>query len=173
MRFLSDRSIEMHKEHYNTLTLRYKVFEKSYPEIKDKGIREIYRCSVPLSEKREAVRLYSDILAHKIYFSSFGARNAVSRRVKDEYASVASFLYLLSEECMKCREGFLLIYENRGKISTYCGDEYDKVLLKNEALLALDLYEHAYFLDYGFDREKYVLNAISHLDLEKIEKSAN
>lgn len=173
MRFLSERSIEMHKDYYNTLMLRYKIFEKSYPELKDNGLNGIYRCKIPLSEKKEAARLYSDILMHKIYFSSFCERNATSHRLKEEYGSVASFLYILSEECMKCRCGFLLIYEERGKICLYCGDECERIIMKNNPLLALDLYEHAYFPDYGFDREKYILNAISHFDLSKIEKSAN
>ena len=70
MRFLSERNIEMHKEYLNTLILKYSVFEKSYPAILGKDINGIHKTRISTSEREEAARLYSEILMHKIYFSS-------------------------------------------------------------------------------------------------------
>ena len=71
MNFLSERNIEMHKEYLNTLLCRYKIFEKSYPELSGKDISQIYRTKIINSERDAAIKLLSEILAHKIYFSSF------------------------------------------------------------------------------------------------------
>lgn len=173
MRFLSDRNIEMHKEYLNTLILKYSIFEKSYPELKGLDINGIYRVKLPLSEREAAARLYAEIQAHKLYFSSFSERNLTSDRIKREYGSVPSFLYFLSEECKKVRQGFLFVCDSGKRISVHAAEDCVKLLRSERTVLALDLCEHAYFYDYGFEKDKYVLNAISHFDLGKIEKSAN
>lgn len=171
MRFLSDRNIEMHKEYYNTLILRYRIFEKSYPELLGRDINGIYKAKIPYYEREEAAKLYSEILSHKIYFSSFSERNLSSERIKKEYGSVASFLYFVGEESKKISTGFLFICDSGNKISVNYSRDCERILRTEKAVLALDLCEHAYFYDYGFDREKYVLSAISHFDFDKIEKS--
>ncbi len=173
MNFLSDRSLEMHKEYQNDLILKYRIFEKSYPELKNSDINGIYKSRIQRSERAAAAKLYSEILAHKIYFSSFTEHNSPCERIKREYGSVAGFLYVIKEKCRECDGGFLLIYDDRGRIFAYCGRDYEKILSSKNVVLALDLCEHAYFYDYGFKKEDYVINAISHFDFSKIEKSHN
>ena len=34
--------------------------------------------------------------------------------------------------------------------------------------LAIDVSEHAYFLDYGFDKQRYIMAALPFLDLSKL-----
>ena len=104
-----------------------------------------------------------------IYFSSFSRQNLVSDRINKEFGSIAEFLYEISEACSKVKTGFLLIYDFRGRLEIYCGDDYQKVLAEKKVILALDLFEHAYFYDYGFERKKYVMNAISHFDFNKLQ----
>ena len=173
MRFLSERNIEMHREYLNTLVLKYNIFLKSYPELVGRDIKGILKSSIPLSERAEAEKLYSEIIAHKLYFSSFSERNLSSDRIKKEYGSVASFLYFVAEECKKADKGFLFICDDGKALSVITAERCENVFRTKKAVLALDLCEHAYFYDYGFERERYVLNAISHFDLCKIEKSAN
>ena len=173
MKFLSERNVEMHREYLNNLILKYKIFEKSYPELIGCDINGIYKTKIRISEREAAANLFSEIQAHKIYFSSFEKRNSASLRIKNQYGSVAAFLYAVREMAKESRHGFLLIYEDREKIGIYCGEEYEKILRCKKVLLALDLCEHAYFYDYGFNKEDYLVNAISYFDLGKIEKSNN
>ena len=168
MRFLSERNIEMHREYLNGLILKYRIFEKSYPELSGCNIDGIYKAKIPFSERIEAANLYSEILAHKTYFSSFGNRNSKSERIKNEFGSVAQFLYEIREHSKHSEHGFLLIYDDKGKLGIYCGAQYEKILRFKKVLLALDLCEHAYFYDYGFKKDEYVLSAISHFDLNKV-----
>ncbi len=173
MRFLSERNIEMHREYLNTLMLKYSIFEKSYPALVGCDVSEICKLGIKSSEREAAIRLYSEIVLHKLYFSSFSERNLFSMRIKNQYGSVASFLYQVREECKNADTGFLLVYDGGKDISFDVATHYRKICWSKNPILALDLCEHAYFYDYGFDRERYVLEAISHFDLSKIEKSAN
>ena len=171
MQFLSERNIEMHEEYLKKLKLKYGVFEKSYPTLCGAGLREIYRARLPLSEREEAARLFAEIRAHGIFFSSFANKNLRCPRIERAFGSVASFLYEIGEYLKGSRADFLFIFEEKGKIRFKAECEYEWILEKFAPPLALDLCEHAYFSDYGFDREGYISSAISHFDFSKIEKS--
>ena len=173
MNFLSEHNIEMHKEYLNGLRLKLRIFEKSYPKIVGKDIKEMFKIKIPKSEREIILKLRAEIEAHRLYFSSFSEQRKNSERIKKEYGSVPEFLYELNKAANASTSGFLLIYEQFSKIQIYTGDEYYKIIASGKALLGLDLCEHAYFYDYGFSREKYILNAISHFDLAKCEKSMN
>ena len=173
MDFLSERNLEQHKEYLNNLILQYNVFIKSYTILEGLDIDGIYKSAIPFYEREECAILLGKITAHKIFFSSFGKRNLHSERIKKEYGSEASFLYQALNECRKTESGFLLDYEEKGKIAFSCTEQYYKVMRYKNVKLALDLYEHAYFYDYGFNREAYISNALSYLDFNNIEKSDN
>ena len=168
MKFLSERNLELHKEYLNNLMLRYRVFEKSYPELLGADLKNILSAKIKNSEKNEAFLLYGEILAHKLYFSSFGNQNAKNSSVSEQFGSEAQFLYELSLNAKKCSHGFLLLFKSKKGIECYFGSEYHQYFLKNKPILALDLCEHAYFYDYGFDKNSYVINALSRLDLSVI-----
>ena len=93
MDFLSENNIEMHKSYLNGLMLNYNIFEKSYPELVSLDIAGIYKTRIKYSEKEKAAALLSEIIAHKIYFSSFSRQNLVSERINKEFGSIAEFLY--------------------------------------------------------------------------------
>ena len=171
MNFLSERSIELHKEYLNTIMLRYKIFEKSYPELYGRDIEGIYKTRIPITEREEAGKLLSEIMAHRLFFSSFSSPNTNSARIKREYGSVAAFLYRICELCKDSRSGFLLVYEDKGRLNLSCTEEYERIFRRKKVILTLDVCEHSYFLDYGFDKDRYVMNACRYLDLSKIEKS--
>ena len=169
MKFLSDRSVEMHREYLNALLLRYRIFEKSYKELIGSDIEGILRARIPLREREEAARLYSEILAHRIFFSSFSERNTTSEQIKREYGSVASFLYGLFSMAKDFSFGFLCVYEDKGRIVASCERELLNLFKRKRVLLAVDLYEHVYFYDYGFKKEEYLMSALQYLDLTKAD----
>ena len=168
MDFLSDRNRRMHAEYLENLGCKFSIFEKSYPELCDKDLRGILRCKIPRAERDLAFSLKCEIIAHQIYFSSFSESGEVSKIVKKKYGSEAAFLYMLYEKCNEA-EGFLFIYVNKSKEPDfYIGKEYGDILLKCKPCLAVDLFEHAYFYDYGFDKSSYLKQALSSLSLSKL-----
>jgi superoxide dismutase len=89
--------------------------------------------------------------------------------VRKCYGSEAAFLYELQKEMIAAEGKFFYIYSNGKAVKTRCGDERE--LLKTcGGVLAVDLSEHAYFMDYGFDKAEYVRKLLPYIDLSILDK---
>jgi len=169
MDFLSQDTQLKHREFLNQRRLQYSVLEKSYRSLAGCSLREIEGKRLPRDAKREAFSLKAEILLHELYFDSFSDKFTPSEAVKRFFGSEASFLYEIESSLRETRAvGFLLVYSDGGKLKfSHIYDDFD-ILADAKPLLAVDLWEHAYFSDYGFDRARYIKNALLHLDFNKI-----
>ncbi|MBO5906844.1 MAG: hypothetical protein J6Q85_01640 [Clostridia bacterium] len=165
--FLTKENITDHFSYLKGLRLRYSILEKSIPEIKGKSVCEIYRMRIKQEIKNEILPLINSIICHKIYFSSFSERPATCSKIKELYISEPSFLYELYEIGRSANGGFLLI--GRDGVAprvTVCSDF--SASIPSGVCLALDLCEHAYFLDYRFAKEKYLKAMLQFLNLSRL-----
>ncbi len=169
MNFVSESNIARHKEYLRELKLRMSIFEKSYPDMQGAALGGIMRARAARSERELALRLKAEINAHELYFSSFGNSGCRSEKVRSAYGSEAAFLYRLLCECREARGGFLFVFAEGRGVDYYVGEEYARWLVGKSPILALDLCEHAYFMDYGFHRDDYLKAALSRLNLSKME----
>lgn len=163
--FLSDRSIKLHKEYLEKLKLQYSILEKSFPSIVGKNISDIQR--MKLRDKDEIISLRCNAKCHELFFNSFGKENQTSMRIRESYGSEAGFLYEIYAEAKNVESGFAFITVRRGRPEVLFGG-YTMLMKLCEPLLVLDLCEHAYFLDYGFDKEEYVRSMLPYLNLNKL-----
>ena len=168
MNFLSERNLEMHREYLNNLILRYNVFEKSYPELRNAKPSNIRKTRIRRSELDAAQSLFFEIEHHKIFFSSFCDRRVFSERVRKEFGTSENFIYKLKCKAETIDCGFLCVCESRGRISFLEAKRPSDLASIDSVKLSLDLCEHAYFYDYGFDKNAYVEGAVSHFDLGKL-----
>ena len=166
--FLSEHNIDLHVQHLEELRLRLSIFSKSGYEIIGKSYHEL--CRIRLGDARgEILSLASDIFYHELYFSSFGMGGTKAASRGSRYSSAAGFLYELEREAMRHTEGFLLVYQD--SVGAVIGHSASMVHRRlGEPKLAIDLAEHAYFIDYGFDKLSYVRAALTRLELSKIDK---
>ncbi len=141
--FVSAENLAAHKEHLASLQMKKKIS----------------------TSDKEIARLDMQIRSHELYFSSFRRDRAPCARIKEGYRSENSFCFSLMEYARDFRFGFLYIYPC--KRFPYVGFGADEKNL-SRAVLAVDLWEHAYFLDYGFDFESYLKAALSHLDFTRL-----
>ena len=167
MRFVSERALSLHKEYVEAERLRLSVIEKTYPELSGRSARDILRTKC--ADKREAARLKLNISCHELYFSSFGGQYAASEAIRRSYGSEATFLYKLGKFAEECGERFAFIYADGKAVRVRGGDEWS-LLRIDEGPLVIDLFEHAYFLDYGFDKKAYIKNLLPYLDLSLLDK---
>ncbi len=167
--FLSDEAVRLHKEYLQNLKLRYSVLTKSVPQLVGKNIKDVKWLKIKKEDKRQAEELLGNILAHELYFNSFSHEVRQSRCVSALFGSEASFLYEVYLDLKEQPSGFLLIYKESGAIKYVTSDEPWVYFIRIAPLLAVDLYEHAYFLDWGFDRDGYIKGALSRLDLSKLD----
>ena len=169
---LSEEAINLHLEYLRSLKLRYSILEKSIISIKNKTPIEISRQKMKTKDKSDTLYLLGEVILHDVFFSSFGpSEYRSSDIVRSSYGSEAMLFHRLFSEGMKTPYGFLAIYSDGEKICTASSCDFLKLTLPKTPDLAIDLCEHAYFSDYGFDKEKYLLTAISHLDLSRLSKN--
>lgn len=162
--FLTEENISVHKEYAKTLRLRHSIMEKSIPEIKGKSIFDIEKMKLKKSDKEQILPDLSEYLAHELFFKSFTNLPSKSPLIKKYYSSEEAFLYEIMTVCMKNREGFVFVcLGDRGEPKIQACQS--GVIPKSAPRLAVDVCEHAYFLDYRFEKEQYLKNALSHLDL--------
>ena len=169
--FVSENTNRQHKEHLNELMLRYSILVKSIPELVGLDIHDIMRSgNVLRAVKGEAIGLLSEIEAHKLYFSSFAESGSRCLRLKEQYGSESLFLYSVLRGARDFGEGYCFVVKSFGKVYAI-NSKSPAEIYKNErlsAVLCIDLYEHSYFCDYGFNREEYLNAALSRLNLSKL-----
>ena len=168
----TEESIDAHREYLRGIKLKYSILEKSIPSIKNKNPNEIIRQKMSAEDKTDTLRLLSEMLLHEVFFSSFGGvRYLPSETVRRSYGSEAALLYRLLREGMNSDYGFLCLYNDDGKIDIAASSDLTRLVIPRTPVLAVDLYEHAYFRDYGFDKDRYLQSALSRLDLSRLEKN--
>ncbi len=170
--FLTRENIALHKAHLKTLRLKYSILEKSIPALKGAELQDIMYLKIKKSEREEALRLKSDIISHEIYFSSFTDKFIPSALVAKHYGSESNFIYEVYKAARGKKTGFIYIYlaaAKKPQISYF--SESTPFLSKNRPRLAIDLFEHAGFLDYSFDHDRYIENAAAHLNLSRLEEN--
>ena len=121
-----------------------------------------------INEREETLSLLRSIKAHELYFASFGREFQSSSAVRDKYRTEASFLYELYKTAIGTKEDFLFISLERGKLN--CEVISERSFIRTEPLLAIDLCEHAYFMDFGFQKDEYLAKLISHLNLNSLDR---
>lgn len=167
--FLSEENIKRHLEHLRTLRLKYSVLEKSLPELKGKDMTVVARSGINKKIKEEALELLWLINSHELFFNSFNDNPTWSEAMRKHNSSRERFVYDLLMEARDKDCGFLYIYPDRQKrLLTVYTDRFDGAFVKYEPKLCLDLYEHTYFSDYGFKKEKFLRNALMYLDTGRL-----
>lgn len=169
LNFVSETAFAEHSAYLNNLKLRYSILKKSEAALSGLELSEIERHrEIGGDIRREAIRLLSEIKAHELYFSSFSARGGKCPVLKKQYSSESGFIYELLKNSLNFLYGFCYVYKSRSGIYYECAEEPAQIFNKCKPLLCIDLFEHAYFRDYGFRREEYLKNALSYLNLSRL-----
>ena len=167
---MSEAAFAEHTEYLNNLKLRYSILKKSEGRLAELSLPEIEkRRDIPRQIRSEAVTLLSEILAHEIYFSSFTEGGTRSGAIKESYSSEDAFLYTVLRAALPFGSGFCAIDSDFGKISfRLLREPYEIFRGGRTPKLVLDLFEHAYFRDFGHKREEYLKSALFYLDLTRL-----
>lgn len=166
LEFLSERNVDLHREYLENCRMRLSILEKSGYSISGKSYPELFRARLG-NAKDEILPLACEVYLHELYFDSFGMAGECAECLKSSYRSVAGFLYELERAAMAADGGFLLVTRGQRGVDFSHNTSFAKPI-RYEPCLAIDLAEHAYFLDYGFDKLSYVRAALSRLRLSKL-----
>lgn len=169
LRFLSRDSILAHIDYMKNLRHKYSIIEKSYPALSGRDIFKIRGRELPRSARDEAATLMREYLSHKLYFSSFSENLTPCDKIKKYYPSEDSFCYEVLSLARAYDSGFIYVFSGGGSSPRILHSSKTPRIFEREApTLALDISEHAYFADYGFERDNYLKSAVARLDINKL-----
>ncbi|HEY1927847.1 MAG TPA: Fe-Mn family superoxide dismutase [Caulobacteraceae bacterium] len=114
--------------------------------------------------KREELIAWNSMIIHELYFSGFGAPNAPSEKLahglEESFGSQARWAaeFASMGKALGGGSGWVLLTwspRDRRLVNTWAAD-HTMTLAGGAPLLALDMYEHAYAIDYGAKAAAYV-----------------
>ena len=179
IRELNGISLRTMEEHYEL----YKGYIGKTNEIQEKlaGV-----------DRTTANQIYSDLRSlridlsfatggvknHDLYFSHLGGKGGtptgkVADMIKRDFPSYDAWLTDFKASGLAARGWVWLAYDHDwNTLTTVMGDSQNTFPLWNATpILGLDVYEHAYWLDYGRARAKYIEAFFNNLDWAVVEQN--
>jgi len=102
------------------------------------------------------------VYLHEYYFNVLGgsgeAKGALVDAIAEKWGSLEAFITYFSASGMAVRGWVVLAWDmHLGRLKVYGCDSHNQGGVWGcVPLIVLDVYEHAYFIDYGSDRKKYI-----------------
>jgi len=104
------------------------------------------------------------VYLHEWYFDvisgngDFGQAPELSKAISEKWGSVLNFIKYFSEGAMAARGWSVLAWNTKnGHIMQYNADAHNQGAVWGcIPIIVLDVYEHAYFIDFGADRKSYI-----------------
>lgn len=117
------------------------------------------------------------VYLHEHYFNVLGGDGSVPdnelvKAIIEKWGSFDSFKKYVTESAMAVRGWVVLCWDARkGRLKVYGGDSHDVGAVWGCLLIfALDVYEHAYMMDFGADRKAYIEAFWKNMDWNKANK---
>jgi len=113
------------------------------------------------------------VYLHEWYFDVLGGDGAAAGALADalaaKYGSLENFLKYFSACGMAARGWVVLCWDTKDQaLRVYTADAHNQGGIWGcMPIIVLDVYEHAYFIDYGSDRKAYIADYWKNLDWKK------
>jgi len=114
------------------------------------------------------------VYLHEWYFDVLGGDGSASGALVDalsqKYGSLENFVHYFSACGMAARGWAVLCWDTHdATLRIYTGDAHNQGGVWGcLPILVLDVYEHAYFIDYGSDRKAYIQDWWKNIDWKKV-----
>ena len=127
--------------------------------------------------KREQSFCTNAVTLHELYFDSLGGDGKPTGNIVDmiarDFGSIEKWAAEFSAAGVAARGWVVLGFNwNDGKLHNYSLDIHTQGIWGASPILVLDVYEHAYFLDYGTARKKYIEAFMKNIDWAVMNKRA-
>ncbi|HEY7122749.1 MAG TPA: Fe-Mn family superoxide dismutase [Ktedonobacterales bacterium] len=172
---ISEQTIQQHQAMYERYIKRY----NDIANLLDQVNRDPDRASSTYSPLRvlkiEMTYALGGVRNHELYFEQLGGeggkpRGGLASQIKEWFGSFEEWAIDLTSTALSSRGWAWLAWDREGQyLYNYLGDVNNTFPVWNAApLIALDVYEHAYFLDFKQDRRAYINAFLENLDWEVI-----
>lgn len=171
-------SEETMKRHYRIYTNYVNKLNELIPD-NEENLEDIIKNidKFPIQDRDKILYSASAILNHEMYFNNMGVdKNKLVGKLKEkivqQYGSIENFIEEFKKQAsyvVGSGYTFLVLNNNDLEIINTSNQEnpYSYGLIP---IMALDLWEHAYYLDY-FNRQEYIDNFFSIVNFEQINNN--
>jgi Fe-Mn family superoxide dismutase len=172
---LSASQIEQHLKLYQGYV---KKANEIYNKLKDVDITSANATYSPLRELlMEQSYAVNGVIYHEFYFGNLGGRGGeptgeLKSALEDRWGTTGKFMDYLKAAGKSMRGWVVIGYNTRaGHLDAFGLDMHNMWSPANTVpLLVLDVYEHAYMIDYGIERPKYLDAFVKNLDWDVVGK---
>ena len=158
---ISRASVEAHYKLYQGYVSKRNEILKKLESVESASANQVYSDLRAL--KVDLTFAVGGIKNHELYFEHLGGEGgdpggAIGRLIARDFGSIAAWRDDLRATGMAARGWAWTAYDwDEGRLFNYLGDAQNTFPVWNATpLVALDVYEHAYFLDYQTDRSAYI-----------------
>ena len=159
----------------------YQGYVKKWQEIQDKlKTADRSTANATYSEirelKLEETFATNAVILHEAYFDVLGGKGKpdgeIVKAIAKDFGSFDKWLEEFKALGLSSRGWVILALDfNDGKLRNYIADVHNQGgIWGAPPVLVLDVYEHAYFIDFGADRKGYIEAFFSNLDWKVINK---
>lgn len=172
---LSQNQIEQHLKLYKGYV------DKSndiYSKLKDVDLKVAGTTYAPVRELLiEHSFAVNGVVYHELYFNNLGGKGGepqgdLRAAVEERFGGIPRFMDFLKAAGKSARGWVIIGFNTRGGfVDPFALDMHNMWVPANTVpLLVLDVYEHAYMVDYGIDRGKYLDAFMKNLDWDVVAK---
>lgn len=175
LRGISQKTLEIH---WGKL---YQGYVKKWQEIQEKlRAVDLSQANATFSELRELkveqTFAANAVLLHEAYFDILGGQGQpageIIEAIKKDCGSLEEWMQHFKSLGLASRGWAILAYDfNEGKLRNYIADSHNSYGIWGASpILVLDMYEHAYFIDFGADKKAYIECFFQNLNWEAVNK---
>jgi Fe-Mn family superoxide dismutase len=172
---ISAKTIEEHWGLYEGYVAKWKDIESKLQNVDLSTANQIYSDIRVL--KTELSFAIGGVKNHQTYFEHLGGDGTpptgwLADAIDRQWGSYDNWKADLKATGMGGRGWAWLAFDwDTGKLGNYIGDAQNTFPIWNATqLIALDVYEHAYFIDFGKDRASYIDAFFANLDWKPVEQ---
>ena len=180
--FISDRTLDIHynKHYLNYLNKLNNLLEKvGYKGnlAKEEMVKQIDVFNI--KDRGEILYNLGGVLNHELYFKNMSDKknnlpvDEIKKAITNQYGSFDEFkkeFIKTSKELVGSGYTFVVINSSKKLDIINLPNQDTPYMFDLVPIMALDLWEHAYYLDYQNRRDEYINNFFSIIDFEKINE---
>lgn len=183
MKGISKKTVDEHLKLYQGYVNKYNEIQEKLAALTEEDFSKANQVFSNIRElKVEMSFAWGGVINHEIYFNHLGGKGgtanskapdgALLKQIKLDFGSFDSFKKDLKATGISARGWVFTGWNKReGRLFNYLSDSQNTYLMWGiKPIIALDTYEHAYFIDYGANRGNYIDSFFENLDWQSIEK---
>lgn len=180
--YISDRTLYIHYNNYylkNLKNLNDILNKENYNYKYDKEDLFKHIDLFNIANRDDIIYNLGGVVNHELYFNSVSNLGnnkpilEIKKEIEKKYGTYENFAQELKKMALNLKGSgytYLVINKNKELQIINMSNEESPYLYGMIPIIALDMYEHAYYLDYQNNKEKYIDSFFHIIDFKKINK---